>query len=309
MEFRHLQSFIAVAEELSFTRAALRLHIAQSPLSRRIRQLEEELGLRLFVRDRRTVTLTDAGRLLLDQARILTAQSLHFFDTARRASKGEAGIIRIGIALGTGEKINLALVEHARRFPAVEIQCKDIVSTRQNEALREFQIDVGFLRPPIDHANLRSETVFQEKFVALIPAASPLARQRRIKLRQLASEPLLVHPRDVSIGVYDKILQLYREAGVTPKSIIHTSAFPYHEAGAILVASGRGIVVGVGAMLARPALGGKVIGIPLDQPRAFIDVHVAWRKTESSPAVLAFLDTVRTVFRHPARSDSALRVS
>ncbi len=302
MEFRHLESFIAVAEELSFTRAAARLHLAQSPLSRRIRQLEEDLGLLLFARDRRSVRLTDAGRRLLPAARTLTAHSLRFLDAARRARSGETGIVRVGIAAGTGERLNPALLQHARRFPAVEIQCQDIVSTRQNEALRSFRIDVGFLRPPIDHAHLRSEPLFQERFLAVVPADSPLARQPSIRLRQLAAHNLLIHPRAVSVGVYERVLQLYREAKVSPQSIIHTSVLPYEEAGAILVASGKGIFVGVGAMLARPRLGGRVVSVPLDHPRAVIDVHMAWRKTETSPAVLAFLDTVRALVRHPART-------
>jgi DNA-binding transcriptional LysR family regulator len=297
MELRHLHSFIAVAEQLNFTHAAFRLHIAQPPLSRRIRQLEEEIGVQLFVRNRRSVKLTDAGRTLLEEARILVAQATHFLDAARQAREGETGLVRIGIGLGMGERINRVLVEHSRRFPAVEIQCQGIPSSLQNEALREGRIDIGFLRPPVDPAHVLSEALFEEQFMVLLPKKSPLAKRKKLRLHQLADKPLLLHPRDISAGVYDKVLDLYRKAGVTPKKLIHTMAFPYEEAGAMLVASGKGIFLGVGAILAHPALGGRVVGVPLDEPEATIEVHVAWRKEERSVTILAFLNSVRNLLK------------
>ncbi len=167
VELRHLRYFIAVAEALNFTKAAQRLHIAQPPLSRQIRQLEEEIGVQLLIRDRRRVELTDSGRVLLKEARILVAQTAHAVDAARCTKRGATGIVRIGMGLGLGEQVNRVLMEHARRFPAVEIQCEEIVSTHQNEALREHRIDVGFLRPPVDSVHLVSEAICEERFLVL----------------------------------------------------------------------------------------------------------------------------------------------
>ena len=296
MEFRHLRYFIAVSETLNFTKAAQRLHIAQPPLSRQIRQLEEEIGVKLFIRDRRKVELSDAGRVSLVEARNLIQQAANAIEAAHRAQKGEMGTVRIGIGLGLGENVNRALIEHSKRFPEVDVQVKDIPSSVQIEALRERKIDAGFLRPPIDLINLASEAIFKEPFMVLLRKSDPLARRKKVRLRELAHEALLLHEREISVGVYDKVLELYRQAGVAPK-IIQTRTGPYEEAGAILVASGKGIYVGVGGVLSHPVFGSGVIAVPLDEPEATIEVHVAWRKDEKSAAVFAFLDSVRRAFK------------
>lgn len=301
VELRHLRYFIAVAEALNFSRAARKLQIAQPPLSRQIQQLESELGVRLFVRDRRKVELTDAGRVLMHEARILINQALLTIDAVRRADKGEYGLVRVGLGSGLGKKIKRVLVRHAKRFPDVDVRCKDILSTWQNEALLERQIDVGFLRPPVDLLHLVSEPLFEEQFLVYLSKANPLARRRKLRLKQLADEILLLYNRNQSVGVFDKTMELYRRAGISPR-IIFTSTAPFEEAGAMLVASGKGIYLGVGAVLSDPMSGSEVATVPLDEPEAKIQVHMAWRRGENSSAVLAFLDSVRSVFKPTRRA-------
>ena len=296
MELRHLRYFIAVAEALNFSEAARKLHIAQPPLSRQIQQLEAELGVCLFLRDRRKVGLTDAGRVLLHEARILVNQSLFTMDAVRRAHAGEYGLVRVGLGSGLGKKIKQVLLRHAQRFPDVDVHCKDILSTRQNEALLERQIDVGFLRPPVDLQRLVSEPLFEEQFLVYLNRRHPLARRRKLKLKQLANETLLLYDRHQSTGVFDKTLELYRHAGISPR-IIFTATAPFEEAGIILLTSGKGIYMGVGAVLTDPSGASEVAAVPLDEPDARIEVHMAWRKGESSRAVLAFLESARSVLR------------
>ncbi len=296
MELRHLRYFVAVAEALNFSEAARRLHIAQPPLSRQIQQLEAELGVRLFVRDRRKVELTDAGSVLLHEARILVNQTLFTMDAVRRAHAGQYGLVRVGLGSGLGTKLKKVLLKHARRFPDVDVRCKDILSTRQNEALVERQIDVGFLRPPVDLQRLVSEPLFEEQFLVFLSKGHALARHRKLKLKQLANETLLLYDRNQSIGVFDKTLELYRHAGLSPR-IIFTNTAPFEEAGAMLVSSGKGIYLGVGAVLTDPSGASEVATVPLDEPDARIEVHMAWRKSENSHAILAFLDTARSVFK------------
>src|SRR5688500_1744539 len=113
MDFRHLRAFIAVAETLSVTRAAARLHISQPPLSRHIHQLEEELDVTLFVRHRQGVTLTDAGRRLLEKARALDAAALDFYEAAREVASGQSNTIRVGIGWGLWDAVNSIRVEFA----------------------------------------------------------------------------------------------------------------------------------------------------------------------------------------------------
>jgi len=301
VELRQLRYFIAVAEELSFTRAGTKLRVAQPALSRQVRQLEEETGVQLLVRDRRSVRLTEAGRILLDQARSLVDQSLHVTEMIRRAGRGEYGQVRIGIASGLAGKVNRVVEAHSKQHPDVNLYCQDVLSTLQNEALRTGQIDVGFLRPPVDTRFLQSELLFEEQFLVFLSKSNPLARRRRLKLRDVASLPLLLYQRSVSSGVYDKTLELYQRCGIAP-TIIHTNTAPYEEAGALLVASGKGIYLGVGAVLSHPVAGSGITALPLDEPGAHIAVHVTWRKNENATAVLAFLESTRKVFHHATLS-------
>ncbi len=300
MELRHLRYFIAVAEDLSFSRAAEQLHIAEPPLSRQIRQLEEELDVQLFLRDRRRVVLTDAGAILLKEAKILTAQTAHLLDSIRQVKKGVAGRVRVGIGTGMADKVHRVLMEHSKRFPGVEIECQDVYSTLQNEALRERKIDVGFLRPWIDSTHLVSEPLFKEPFVVLLSKSSPFAKRKKVQLKHIANDPVLLHVRDFSSGMYDKVVELYRKAGIIPK-IAQRPPGPFEEARTILIASGKAVYIGAGTVQSHLLYGSKLTTVPLDEPDAAIDVHIAWRQGEKSAVILAFLESARRVFKHAKR--------
>jgi DNA-binding transcriptional LysR family regulator len=297
VELRHLRYFVAVAETLNFSKAAERLHIAQPPLSRQIQQLEDELGAALLIRDRRSVVLTDAGQIFLQEARGILNQSQHAMESVRRAAKGELGKLRVGLGSGLGHAVNRVLFEHVKLYPGVEVECRDILSSLQNAALVEREIDVGFLRPPIDAENLASQRLFEEPFYVYLRKGHPLARRRKLRLAELQHEALLLYDRNVSRGVYDKTLELYRDAGLTPR-IIRTHTAPYDEAGTVLVASGKGIYLGVGAVRSKPGGSSDVVMVPLDEPEAKVYAHLAWRREETSGVVLAFLETVRRSFRN-----------
>ena len=298
MELRHLRYFIAVAEQLNFSRAAKQLNIAQPPLSRQIRQLEDDIGVQLLARTKRQVELTNAGRVFLEEARKLILQAGHATEVARRAQKGESGAIKIGIASGMGGMVGRVVAHHCQRFPEVDIECRDIFSTIQNEALRKRDIDVGFLRPPVDQVNLRCEMLFEERFFVVLPKTHPMAKRRALRLKDIANEPLIIFNRNISSGLYERILDLYRKRGFTPHLTV-THAEAHEEGGTIMVASGKGIFIGVGAIVTRSVSGVEVSSMPLNEPDAKIEVYAAWRKGEESAAVVAFLDSVRRVFELP----------
>jgi len=301
VELRQLRYFIAVAEELNFTKAAYKLHISQPPLSRQIRQLEEEFGVQLFARDRTKVELTDPGKTFLREAHAVVNQANWAAQVLERSKSGHYGALRIAIASGLSGVIRRVLKSFAKRYPRVDVQCQDVLSGLQNEALRVRRVDVGFLRPPVASAHLESEPLFRERILVYIAETHPLAKRRKIQLQQVASEPLLLYDRDSSTGVYDKVLDLYRRAGITPK-VIHVGMTPYQEAGALLVARRKGIYLGVGAVLSHPLQGSGLKAIPIDERDATIEVHMAWRKNEPSTVVHAFLDTTRRVLGISARS-------
>jgi DNA-binding transcriptional LysR family regulator len=304
VELRHVRYFIAVAEYLNFSKAAQQLHIAQPPLSRQIRQLEEDLGVTLFLRNKRRVALTRAGQVFLDEARRLVVQAGHAMEAARHAQKGESGIVRIGIASGLGGVVSRAVFEHRRRLPAIEIECRDVFSSFQNEALRKGEIDIGFMRPPLDQLNLDCELLFEEEFVVVMRRTHPLAKRRVLRLKEVADEPLIIFDRSFSTGLYDKILGLYSRHGMTPHLMV-THAEAHEEAGAIMVASGKGIFMGAGAIVNRSVSGIDLVSVRLNEPEAKIEVYMAWRKNEQSTAIFSFLDSARRVLRRTANRNIA----
>jgi DNA-binding transcriptional LysR family regulator len=297
VDFRHLRAFIAVAEEASVTRAAERLHISQPPLSRHIRQLEDELGISLFVRHRQGVTITDAGRQLLQKARLLDAAAADFLETAGQSRRDDSNRIRIGIGWGLWDAVNRIRVECAKQFPTVTIEASDAVcSDKYNEQLRNRSLDVVFARPAFDSTCLEIAPLFHERLVVVVSDANPLASRKTLRIQDLANEPLLLFDRHVLPVLYDKVMDLYVKAGVAPKTIPTPGAGPYNLAGLMSVASGNGVYVCIGIPQTSPDPVRGVAVVPLSNADAKIDICVAWRKGEASTQVLQLLNCVWRVF-------------
>lgn len=305
MELRQLRYFIAVAEHLSYSKAAKNLHISISPLSRQVRQLEDEFGVRLFVRDRRRVTLTDSGRLLLQEAKSLLNHTANISERLRLARAGELGSVRVGVGLHLGDTVGSIVLEHSKRRPSVEVHCQGIFSTLQNSALRENQIDIGFLRPPVDSA-LEREVLYEERLVALMGRTNPLAKRTSIRIADLAEETLFLPDRNVGVGLQDLTLSLFRKAGVAPKiSPLQADPGSHGETHKVLLAANKGIFIIGDETSTRVENGNVAAAVPIDDPGAKIDVCMAWRKNERSAAVLGFIETARRLFADsPAAQDA-----
>jgi DNA-binding transcriptional LysR family regulator len=297
VELRRLRHFVAVAEELSFTKAAKKLQITQPPLSRQVRLLERELGVQLLERNTSRVVLTEAGRLFLNEARLVLQHVARAIEIARRSHSGETGTIRVGIGKGLGAIVSKFIYKYRELHPGVEIDVKDIPSGSQQEALVNRAIDIGFLRPPIDNVRLASAHLFNERFSVVVRKSSPLARFKHLRLRQLAQETLLLINRDISAGVYDKTLALYRKAGLSP-NVILMNALARDEAGALLIATGRGICIAVGTQPYHSSFAGELTAIPLRESSAFVGVFAAWRKNERARLVVDFAGLVRMLFKN-----------
>jgi len=297
MDFRHLRAFIAVAETLSVTKAAARLHISQPPLSRHIHQLEAELGVTLFVRHRQGVTLTDAGRRLLEKARALDLAALDFYEAARQAASGQSNTIRIGIGWGLWDAVNSIRVEFAKLCPGVAIEARDaFCSEKCEQQLKDYSLDVAFARPPLDIAALDVAPIFHERMQAVISAESPLATKASVSIRELATMPLLLWDRHFGPVLYDKVLDLYARRQLTPDMIPTPGAGPYNHAGLMHVASGKGTYVCLGVALTNQQRVSGVAVLPVSDPDATIEVCVASRKAETSAIVTRFLECVARVF-------------
>lgn len=219
MELRLLRSFVAVAEELHFSRAAARLGMAQPPLSRQIRGLEEELGVPLFLRTRRSVTLTEPGRQFLGAARDLLNRADQAVLQVQRMARGEAGRICLGMVSSVAYQDTLPRVLRAyrQRFPGVTVALRELTTLEQLAALKEGQIQVGFMRPPLNEPGMVLRPFYREPLVAVLPAEHPLASRKRIALKALAKDPFIVVPRSQSLGGLDLVLGACLRAGFTPR--------------------------------------------------------------------------------------------
>ena len=300
MELRQLRYFIAVAECLSFSKAAEELHITVPPLSRQIRQLEEEFDVQLFVRNRRRVLLSDAGRMFLREAKTLADQMTRFTRSVRQAAHGDAGTVRIGIGLHLGERLSRAVIDHSKLYPLVEIHTTGIFPASQNAALLEGKIDVGFLRPPIDQLHLNSEVLFEEHLAALVNRSNPLAKRKSVRARDLAAQTILLQDRRFSPGLHDKILEVFARSGVSPHIVeLPADPLPNDDVQKVLLAANRGIYIVADEAPARMALGCAAVSVPIEEPNARVEVHMVWRRDESSPSILAFLTSLRRVFGAP----------
>jgi DNA-binding transcriptional LysR family regulator len=296
MDLNQLREFVAIAESGSFSKAARRLRIAQPPLSRHIRSLEHELGVKLFVRTAVGVEITPEGSLMLAQARVVLDDTSALLELASRTKLGLASTLRAGMAPGLCEVVNQIRVHLIASSTRLAIEGMDMPSSRQYEALRRRSIDVGLLRQVPEEPGIASAPLFAERFVVMVSAASPLAGRRSVRLKHLAGQRLLLQDRDWAVLARDKILSLYVAAGLTP-SFVTLQAIPGNQASMLSVASGEAICLALAGPISRsyqPVSGVDVV--PLDEPGAELTVQIAWRANEVSPVVCGFLRAAREVF-------------
>ncbi|MBZ9557975.1 MULTISPECIES: LysR family transcriptional regulator [unclassified Modicisalibacter] len=209
MELRHLRYFCVVAEELNLTRAARRLHMAQPPLTRQINQLEEELGVRLFVRGARGLAFTTAGQFFHEH----TLQILEKIDTTVAATRHLARSKRQSFGIGFVPSVFYGqlprLVRELRQKDEVELTLTELTTVQQVQALKAGRIDLGFGRLRIDDAEVEQEVLFDEPFMVALPAGHPLCGTSP-SLAQLAEYPLILFPAKPRPSLADMILGLFR---------------------------------------------------------------------------------------------------
>jgi len=222
MELRHLRYFVAVSEELHFGRAAERLHMAQPPLSQRIRDLEREVGVQLFDRTRHRVRLTEAGALLLEHARPVLASADAAREAMRRIRPGAAGVLRAGVPPDTAPQTLRTLVSRfCDLVPDVLLDLHELTTDQQLLNLRDGELDVAVVRHPSDTVGLDSGPVVSRPLGIVLAASDPLAGAEVVRLRDLAGHPLVIFPRDMAPRLYDHMLAICRDNGFLPGAIRH----------------------------------------------------------------------------------------
>ena len=218
MELRQIRSFLSIAETLHFGRTAELIHLSQPALSLQIRALEEEVGVRLFERNRRKTTLTAAGFAFRDDAIRALSQLDQAVRRARLAADGKLGLLRIGFISTAGSEIVPNIVGQFRESnPEVELSLRAITTADQVRMLETGSLDIGFLRLPIGgHATLDLITVHREPFVLVVPTSHKLAKRKRVRLREVSGEDFVMYERAYAPGFHDLIFGMLRDAGTVP---------------------------------------------------------------------------------------------
>lgn len=291
-ELRHLRYFVAVAEELNFSRAARRLQMAQPPLSVAIKQLEAELGTELFRRSSREVTLTEAGDALLVGARRTLAEAESAFAAARRAGAGELGSLRIGFSWSARFETLPALGQAFRvERPEVELLTEEMWNSRMTPALREGTIDVAVALCPEIAGDLTYTPIRRERVVILLSSSHPLARADEISLEALADEEFVLFPRELAPRLYDMLVGLCRQAGFEPT----VGKESFHSGWELDVLADVPVVAPSPESVAR-AVPARVVALPLSDPQARLETSLVSRAVNDSPTLTAFVDVSRHVF-------------
>jgi DNA-binding transcriptional LysR family regulator len=292
VELRHLRYFVAVAEELNFSRAAERLHMAQPPLSVAIRQLEQELGTPLLTRTTRDVRLTDAGRAFLDGARATMAELDRSIREACRVSAGEAGQLRVAFSWGA-RFVTLPALGQAFRasYPEVELLTEEMWNARMPGALRSGLIDLAISLCPELSSELSYERIRSERVVALVPRGHELAGESEIAVGSLAGEEFVLFPREFAPRLYEALVGICRRAGFEPA--IRTESF--HTSWELGVLGKFPGVALVPTSVTRETPAG-LVPLVLKEPVERVETAIVWRKDDASAAGTSFREVARTVF-------------
>lgn len=286
IEFRHLQYFACVAEELHFSRAADKLGMAQAPLSQQIRQLEERLGTPLFRRTTRHVELTPAGEIFLRHALEILAGIDRAVTHTRSISGENSGTISVsGVHLALSHVIPPVIADFRKRYPAMTVDVQVFGTAQQLELLRSNKVQVAFIRPTNPAGFLKTEHVLQEGFVAALPKDHRLAQKCDLTVKDLAGEPLITYAPLIGASYYHAIMNAFRRAGVYPvivQEVTHTLAI------GTLVAAGVGVAIAPSWLAHNP--NPHVVFHPLGDIPAEVELLVAWHAEEKSKIVLDFIE-------------------
>ena len=241
IELHHLRYFLVVAEELHFTRAAERLHIAQPPLSQMIRRLEDELGVIFSIAQSDEVTLTDAGVIFLEEANVPLPRPSTRSAVSAVPSRGELGRLVVGFIGSAAYSVLPPIVRRFReQYPDVDLTLQELSTVQQIHGLRDGYLHVGFLRPFKQEPTLRCKVVLRESLVIALPEHHRLSQHAKIPMRMLANEPFIVFPRSLAPELYDQIISLCQHARFSPRIVQEAMQLPTIVS---LVAAGIGVAM------------------------------------------------------------------
>src|SRR3954468_7623098 len=296
MELRQLRYLQVLAEELHFGRAAQRLGIAQPALTQQIQSLERDLGVRLFQRTKRSVHLTIAGRLTLEQAVQTLEQAERTATVARKAGRGEQGSVEIGYVGSAAFSGILSKItfDYRKTNPDIELHLHELDITQQVDDVFNGRIDVGFIRPPVRQwpDGMTSLTLSREPIIIALPKGHPLSRRRAVPLAALANESFITTYFEEGVGFHAQVAAMCRAAELTPRITQRGRQFA-----AITSLVGAGLGVAFVPDTLRNLRVPNVIYRPLEGAKGTTDLALIFRRSEQAPAVVSFIAKARQFMR------------
>ena len=295
MEFRHIRSFLSVAETLHFGRSARLINLSQPALSLQIKALEDELGIQLLSRNRQGTVLTAAGQAFREDAAVALEKLEFAKRKAQWASAGKLGHIRIGFISTAGFEIVPNLMRRFRKsYPDVEFSIRNILTGTQLEMIDDGLLDIGFLRLPIENRKeIEVATIHREPFVAILPSWHSLSAKKEIRLRELKGNPFVIYAREYAPGFHDLLTRILSDAGVVPKVVQTAGEMPTLIS---LVDSGVGVSI-VPASVAKRIVSKVVVCSIADRlPESEIGLAIA--RHNSAAVVRRFFEFARMSLEH-----------
>ena len=291
IDLRQFRYFLAVSEELNFGRAALRLHISQPPLSRQIRQLEDQLGVELFLRGKAGVTLTDAGAAFLPEVRRALVQAEKAIAVARAARSAAGGQFLVGYTTVFDRSVIPDVLGDLRQsFPTWQIATRGKHSISLVRDIKNGIMDAAFIGLHTETQGLTEETIHEEPLVVALSANHPLARKRRLCFDDLRGEPMFWFERRLNPGFYDYCQAFFEEIDFKLNAIPEP---PDHHIMLGLIAEGQGIAL-ISASLQNVKRRGVVFRALKEESNGLsMGIAVTYSKNNASPVLYSFLDLVR----------------
>lgn len=292
MELRHLRYFITVAEELNFSRAALKLFTAQPSLSQQIKDLEEDVGVKLLHRTKRKVELTDEGTVFLEQARLTLAQADKAIAMARQVLKAKQQMLRIGFVPVAEMKIFPYVLPNLRmQNSELKIELLSLNNVEQMKLLKKGELDVTFTRHNFHNEEIESQFVLREPLIFLLPKDHPLAKYERIPVKELNGIDFIIPAAEPSSTLHTAILDFAKTNQIEFNIVQKTDNISLN---INAIATGLGCAI-LPSYIAPLTTDNTVIR-PLDVELPYLDLYVNYRKNNPSVAVQEFIELLKRVF-------------
>lgn len=292
MELRHLRYFITVAEELNFSKAALKLYTAQPSLSQQIKDLEEDVGVKLLHRTKRKVELTEEGAVFLEQARLTLAQADKAIAMARQVSQAKQQMLRIGFVPVAEMKIFPYILPNLRvQNPDLKIELLSLNNNEQIRLLKKGDLDLTFTRHNFNSDEIESQFVIREPLIFLLPKDHPLAKYERIPVKALNGIDFIIPSAEQSLTLNQAILDFAKANGIE-LNIVQKADNILFNINSIGMGLGCTILPGYIA----PLTMNNTIIRPLDIELPYLDLYVSYRKNSNSPSVDKFMELLTRVF-------------